>query len=266
MKISILIPTLNNVEFMKMAVRSYRNHTVNPHEILVYANAMTPGMKEYARKENFDVFQFSSKNEGIAKATNSLAKQATGDIIHYTNDDIYVAPGWDVGLVKKLNDDIFYQYLTACMFERIGVNPTMNAPFDYGDSPENWREKDFLNEWWDKRLIKEDISSGRGPVFITKELWDSIGGFDEGYYPGLGTDPDITAKIYFTAKKEEAPWEFRGVADSGVYHFQARTVHLIAKPHEKVYSHTRFKKKWGLEIRDFLKLTRQGEKLYGGVR
>lgn len=261
MKISILIPTLNNIGFMKMAVRSYRNHTVNPHEILVYANAMSPEMKEYAKKENFDIFLSSSKNEGIAASTNSLARRATGNIIHYTNDDIYVAPGWDVGLVKKVNHDIFYQYLTACMFERTGNNPTMNAPFDYGRNPENWREKDFLAEWWDKRLIKQDIGNGSGPVFITKELWDSIGGFDEGYYPGLATDPDITAKIYFKAEKEGKSWEFRGVADSGMYHFQARTVHTVATRREYEYARKRFVEKWGITFPDIYRLLHQGEKL-----
>ena len=65
MKISILIPTLNNIEFMKLTVRAYREHTSNPHEILVYANAMSPEMKSLAAKENYDFFQHSAKNEGI---------------------------------------------------------------------------------------------------------------------------------------------------------------------------------------------------------
>lgn len=263
MKISILMPTLNNIRLMKMAVRAFRNHTVNPYEILVYANAMSPEMKEYVQGENFDVFQHSQKNEGVALSTNSLAKAATGDIINYMGDDVYVAPGWDVPLVKKLNDEIFYQYLTACMFEPIGNNPTMNAPFNYGQDPETWREKDFLAEWWDKRLIKEDIGNGSGPVFIRKELWAHIGGFDEGYYPGLATDPDITAKIYFSAKKEGKPWEFRGVADSGMYHFQARTGHTVAAriKNARRRAQERFVKKWGMGFGEFYRLTRQGEKL-----
>ena len=260
MKISILIPTWNNVEYMKIIIPAIRKHTIVPYEILVYANEISSEMKEYASKESFDVFEHSHKNEGIALAVNLLAKQATGDMIFYLNDDMYVAPGWDEALVRKINDTIFYQYLTSVMFEPRWENPTVNTPFDFGRTPETWQEQKFLSEWWDLRQIKEDIISGNTPTFVKKELWDSIGGYDKIYWPGFGTDPDFVAKIYYRAKREGKPYEFRGVADCGVYHFQCVSTERIQNA--KLYrqkSHKRFKAKWSMEVLEFITLIDAGE-------
>jgi len=165
MKISILIPALDNVEYMKIGIPAVRKHTTNPYEILVYANDISPKMKEYALKESFDVFEYSHENKGIAAAVNALGRQAKGDIVFFLNDDMYVAPGWDKALVRKVNDDIFYQYLTPCLFEPRWENPTMNTPFDYGRTPETWQEQKFLSEWWGLRQIKKDIVSQSIPTF-----------------------------------------------------------------------------------------------------
>lgn len=262
MKISILIPTLDNVEYMKIIVPAIREHTTNPYEILVYANDMSPKMKEYASKESFDVFEYSHKNEGIALAVNVLAKRATGDIVFFLNDDMYLAPNWDKALIRKINDSIFYQYLTPCMFEPRWENPTMNTPFNYGRTPETWQEQKFLFEWWDLRQIKEDIISQSIPTFVKKELWDRVGGYDEKYWPGFGTDPDFVAKIYFRAKKEGKPHEFRGVSDSGVYHFQCISTERIQNHNlYRQKAHKRFEEKWGITAKQFDEIAGVGKRL-----
>ena len=219
-KISIICPSWDNVDFLGLTIKSIRKHTTTPYEILVHANECSLAMQKYAEQENFEVFTSSTSNLGVAKPVNALVRQATGDIIIYLGDDIYVAPGWDTALLAKFDATIHYQYLTAPMFEPQYANVCMNSPMNYGRTPETFQEELFLAEWEDKRKITQDIVSPWGPPMMSKELWDEIGGFDEGYFPGFGTDPDIVAKIYFAAKKAGKPFEFRGVTDSGMYHFQ----------------------------------------------
>jgi len=262
MKISILIPTLNNVEYMKIIIPAIRKHTVNPYEILVHANCFSKEMEEYAMSENFDLFEYSYESDGVARSVNSLARQATGDTILFTGDDVYMAPGWDEALVRKLNDDIFYQYLTVCIFEPRWNNPLTNSPFNYGRTPETWQEQKFLSEWWDLRQIKKDIVSNFGMFFIKKKLWDRMEGYDEAYWPGYCLDPDLVAKIYFSAKKENQPYEFRGVADSGMYHFQC--ISSERQKNAKFYrqkAHGRFKQKWGMTVKQLNELMGVGQRL-----
>ena len=261
-KISIIIPTLDNVDYLKLTVRAIRNHTFYPYEILVHANTVSDKMKEYASQENFDVFTFSGQNEGVAKPVNDLVKKATGNLIFYIGDDAYLAPGWDIAFINKLNDKIFYQYLTGCMFEPQYENICMNSPISYGKTPEDFQEQKFLDEWQEKRKIKEDIISPWGPVFMTKALWDHIGGFDEGFFPGFGTDPDIVAKIYFEAIKRNTKYEFRGVADVGIYHFQCISTNKLPNSDIlRAQAKARFISKWRMEPFHLHRSLRTGEKI-----
>ena len=228
MKISIVIPTLDNPEFMTCLLDSIEKHTTIEHEVLIYYNT----------KEN---------NIGLSKAINRLGVQAKGEFICYLNDDMYVGPGWDEALLAKVNPNIHYQYLTAAMFEPQYANVCMNSPMDYGRRPNEFREEDFLKEWKDVRRVKEDIVSSYCPIFVTKVLWDEVGGYDEAYFPCFGTDPDFAAKIYFAALKKGANYEFRAVADCCVYHFQCITTDKILNDaYYRNKAKEIFSRKWGI--------------------
>jgi len=261
MKISIIIPTLNNVNYLKFNVEAIRKYTKCPYEILVHANEISSEMLQYAEKANFDIFTYSENNLGVAKPCNDLVKKSTGDIIFYCGDDLYITPEWD-SIINKFNPDIFYQYLTVCMFEPLYSNPCMNSPMNYGRSPEDFQEEKFLNEWKEKRRIKEDIISPWGPVIIKKQLWENIGGFDEGYFPGFGTDPDFIAKIYFKAIKENSKYEFRGISDIGMYHFQCiSTDRLPNNSSLRIQAKQQFISKWRLEPMTLYKSLGMGQKI-----
>ena len=145
----------------------------------------------------------------------------------------------------------YYQYLTPVMFERKWNNPSMNAPIDFGDSPETFREQEFLDTWMNRRLIKQDIISTWGPPFLRKDLWEEVGGFCEDYFPGWGTDSDLIASIYYSAIKNNNEYEFRGVSDSGVYHIQS--VGLKKINHGDIYQANAlnlFRRRWRIDIMD----------------
>lgn len=235
MKISIVIPTLDNPVYLSCLLKSIEEHTVVDHEVLIHYNT-------------------SRNNIGLPKAINILGKKATGDFICYFNDDMYVTPGWDLSFIDAVNPDIHYQYITAPLFEPRYENVCMNSPLDYGKTSEEFREQDFLNEWREKRQITADIITPYCPIFVTKALWDEVRGYDEAYFPCFGTDPDFAAKIYFAALKKGASYEFRGVADVGVYHFQCVTTDKI--PNDAMWrakAKEIFKSKWGMDHTTFYK-------------
>jgi len=234
-KISIVVPTLDNSEYMECLLDSIEKHTTAEYEVLIHYNTV----------EN---------NIGLPKAINQLGAQAKGEFICYLNDDMYVGPGWDEALLKKVNPNIHYQYLTAAMFEPQYANVCMNSPMDYGRTPADFREQNFLKEWKDVRRIKNDIVSPYCPIFVTKALWDEVGGYDEAYFPCFGTDPDFAAKIYFAALKKGVDYEFRAVADCCVYHFQCITTDRI--PNNAMYraqAVQTFQTKWKLDWGTFYK-------------
>jgi glycosyltransferase involved in cell wall biosynthesis len=245
--ISILIPTYNNVKYMDWCLKSLRENTSSPLQILVHGNCSGNELKEVCKKWDVDHYQSSSDNLGIAIPTNQLAKHAIHEFITYGNDDIYYGKNWNISLLGKVRSDIFYQYLTPVMFERQYNNPSMNAPNDFGDSPENFREAEFNNTWMEKRRIKEDIISCWGPPFMHRDLWFEIGGFNEQYYPGWGTDSDLVAEIYFRAKRGNKPYEFHGVCDSPLYHIQSVGLSKVkdGSSYQQAAIHI-FQQRWGM--------------------
>ena len=257
--ISIIIPTWNNLEYLKLAIKSIHKHTTTDYEILVHANQATPEVIDYLRNAgDVEYFSQSSSNLGIAKPTNDLVRLAQGEYILYSNDDIYVAPGWDTALLDKVDEDIHYQYLTAPLFEPEYNNVCMNSPISFGKTPEEFNEKQFIDTWFAKRRIKQDIVSPWGPVFIKKTLWDEIKGFDEQYFPGFGTDPDIVAKIYSAAVAKGEEYEFRGVADCGMYHFQCISTNRL-DPRYRDQAKMLFISKWSMVPADLHKRLGAGE-------
>lgn len=237
MKISILIPTLDNLEYTKFLVDSIKKNTVVNHEILIHQNT-------------------ADNNLGLPKALNFLGEQATGDYICYLNDDMWVGPGWDTALLNKVDPSIPYQYLTALMIEPQYENACMNSPWDFGRTPKEFDEEGLMQKWVLDRKT-EDVISPYCPIFVTRDLWDEIGGYDEAYFPCFGTDPDFAAKIYFAAISHDLPYEFRAVADCCVYHFQCITTdkipdgeHYRNKARETFFR--KWKMSWGALYKDIL--------------
>ena len=85
------------------------------------------------------------------------------------------------------------------------------------------------------------------PTVIPRANWEAVGGFDEAYFPGNGSDPDLAMKMY-----QHGCRHFIGVGTSLVYHFSRRTTaRFDAGP--KLDDKRYFKQKWGLSRDRFLK-------------
>jgi GT2 family glycosyltransferase len=208
-------------------------------------------MDSYLDRAEVNFASRSETNQGVARPANQLSARASGDYILYFNDDIYVAPGWDTALLRKVDDTIPYQYITACMFEPKYNNACMNSPSpQFGEDPRTFNRKLFDDTWMDARRITNDIVSPWGPIFIKRKVWERIGGFDEGYYPGFGTDPDFVAELYAMAVEDNARYEFRGVCDSGMFHFQCVTTDKLPQ-HYREEARFRFLSKWGKSPAEF---------------
>ena len=92
--LSIIIPTWNNLPFVKLCVESIRKNSAYNHQVVLHINDGSDGTLEWAKKEGID-FTSTPDNAGICIAVNMAAGIATQDYIVYMNDDMYVFPKWD---------------------------------------------------------------------------------------------------------------------------------------------------------------------------
>ena len=107
---SIIIPTLNNLDYLRVCLNSLKKNSTFNNEIIVHVNIGSDGTKKFL-KENDILYTFSENNLGLCKAVNLAAQKASTDYILYSHDDFYFCPKWDEVLykeMKSINHKRFY--------------------------------------------------------------------------------------------------------------------------------------------------------------
>lgn len=243
-RFSIIIPSWKHLACLDLVCRGLAQNSAVQHQVIIFFNEFGEDEKKWVSGKAID-YETSPDNLGVCAAVNRAAKLARTDYICYMNDDMYPLPGWDVALQPYLDmsDKI---WISSTPVEPGKANSCAIGFCDYGASPENFREADLLRDC--RGLIRPyNMFSTWTPSVIPKSNWDAIGGFDEAYFPGYGSDPDLAMKMYNYGCRL-----FIGVGASLVYHFARNTVSLYDHI-ETMDSKAYFKKKWGMSRRRFLK-------------
>ena len=213
MKLSIIIPTYNNLNYLKFFLKSLQINSKFDHEIILHINEGSDGTLDYALKNNIR-HTFSDKNIGLCSSMNKAYSLTTTNYILYAHDDMYFCKNWDIFLTDEINkQDNNSYYLTGTnVSTRHGL-----INFDCGSTYLDFNEKKF-NNFCSQDQTPDLQSSHWAPHLIHKELWDKIGGFSEDFNPGDGSDPDFCMKLW-----KQNVRIFKGVSRFKVYHFNSIT-------------------------------------------
>ena len=261
--ISIVIPTYNNLAYLKLAILSIKKNSTYQNQIILHVNEGSDGTLDFVKKNSFE-FSYSKINNGICIGCNKAASMSKHDLILYAHDDMYFCPNWDkilIDEVKKLDTKLFY--LSGTM---INGDPKLNGHINFsaGENIETFNEVKLL-----ANLEKLDNYNFQGstwaPHLIHKEVWNKVGGFSEEYSPGTGSDPDLNMKLWNIGVRI-----FKGLSKSMVYHFGS----IVTRQKEKKFLTTTdtgsrgnkiFLKKWGISIKFFKKYYLKSNTKYEGI-
>ena len=97
---SILIPTFNNLDYLKLAIKSIKENSLYKHEVILHINDGSDGTLEYAKKEKLN-YTYSKDNIGLCSAINKAAKKISTKYVLYVHDDMYLCKRWDDFLKKR---------------------------------------------------------------------------------------------------------------------------------------------------------------------
>ena len=242
MKLSVLIPTWKNLDCLEVLWRGLKRNSALDHQIIIFFNEFDDRCARWLQGRN-TLYDSSSSNLGVCEATNRAAKLATGDFLCYMNDDMYPLPGWDTALfsLAGMSDKI---WLSGTAIEPGDSTPCYIGNRDYGRSPDDFQEEKLLKEY--RSLLRPyNVVSTWTPVMMPRRNWEEIGGFDEEYFPGFGSDPDLAMKMYDYGCRL-----FIGVGSSLVYHF-ARSTTGRFEGGMGTDPRTYFKSKWGFSRKKF---------------
>lgn len=243
---SIIIPTWKNLKYLNLAYESIRKNSAVKHEIIIFFNEITEECIKWASEKPDIKYLGAEKNLGVCKAINSAAAIATCNYILFLNDDMYALPCWDMGFYPFLNSSEII-WLSGTAIERGKAADCYIGGQDYGSSPDNFEEERLLKEY--KKFIRPyNVISTWTPILISKYDWNLIGGFDERYFPGYGSDPDLAMKMFNHGCRK-----FIGVGTSLFYHFSRTTIQRFDHTDAEEKAKKFFKEKWKISWRKFIK-------------
>ena len=213
MKISIIVPTYNNFNYLKFFIKSLKNNSYYDHEIIVHINDGSDGTLDYV-KQNKILYTYSKDNIGLCDSVNNASLLSTTNFILYAHDDMYFCKNWDLYLendVKKYKNNFYYISGTNISSKYGSIN------YDCGSSPKNFNFDKF-NAFCSNDTSNDLQGSHWAPHLIHKDIWDKVGGFSTEFSPGDGSDPDLCMKLW-----KENIRVFKCLSKFKVYHFGSVT-------------------------------------------
>jgi GT2 family glycosyltransferase len=195
MRLTLAIPVMNQLEDTK---GMWGCHIANIRdkenvELLVIDNGSTDGTQEFLNRYVFPYFPnhklvHNQENVGVLKSMNQCIKESSGDVIAILHNDVYVLEyGWD--------DRIMQQFKTI---PKLGLAGFLGAQ---GVGWTGGRQNTFSN------MLEAEIHGARergqrrvaifdGLSLIgRREMFEAVGGFDEGYTIHHFYDRDISLRF-----------------------------------------------------------------------
>jgi glycosyltransferase involved in cell wall biosynthesis len=219
-KITFILPTRNNLEFLKTAYKNLKKLSDGFHKILILDDGSTDGTSEWLsslQEPNLRIYtNYHSERLGIVGIFDKGIELVDTQVIMMFHDDMVPSPNMDVNIIKYLKP-------------RTVVSPTRVEPKlldrgnekitkDFGNNASQFDENDWIlwsntEESINENITTEGVST---PWCMFKEDYLSIGGYDKLFAPQSKEDSDIFSRFVLNGYKLIQAW------DALVYHFVSR--------------------------------------------
>ena len=218
-KITFVIPSRNNLEFLQLAYKSIRNLKTK-HEVLVLDDASTDGTAEWIKSLNDkDLITYVNPGPeriGIVGMFDKGIEMARTEIIFAFHADMIAGPNLDTNILKYLK--------RGTVVSATRIEPSLH-PSGPEKITQDWgvevEEIDFTKvidsighfESQNKDKTTEGIFA---PWCMYKEDFLTVGGHDEVFAPQSKEDSDLFNRFVLNGYKVIQSW------DGLVYHFTSR--------------------------------------------
>jgi glycosyltransferase involved in cell wall biosynthesis len=240
--ITFCISTYNNLEYLKLAVKSVReNAYFKDAPFIIHAENCTDGTNEWLDqvKTQYDLTTYIEPHvdpsRGIGGGMNFCASKVKTSYIIFLQSDFYVARNFDLEL---LNEYKGHKHIVSSW--RMQPNIFNNPPYkpgnlffelnDFGGYYDDFNFDNFLNfadEFSELNNHQIRRCEGAGGFIISKEDWDYIGGNDSLFAPTSWDDIDLFVRM----QNEE--FIFTQTTKSVIWHFAGRGSHRLEENNGK---------------------------------
>jgi GT2 family glycosyltransferase len=216
---SIIIPTYNQLHFLKKCLKSIDKYTDLPYEVIVVDNASRDGTAAYLESLGGRVrFRVLPANMGFSCAVNIGLMMAKGTTIVLLNNDALVTERWlrnmltclesdpSIGMVGPVTNFISGEQRIKVPYRRVEDMPAFARRHNHSN-PGLWRDTHWLRGFC---------------MLFRRELFEELGYFDEGYELGNFEDNDYNIRVRLSGKRLVI------AGDTFIHHFGSVTVRSMA--------------------------------------
>ena len=220
--LSFIIPSRNNITYLKWCYESIRKNQSVEHEICFADDASTDGTLEQIlvwmkRDKNIKLYvNKGSEREGLTILYDKLVNDyATNDRVVFFHSDMYLCPNADKEIDRLLERG------KVVSLTRIEPPLHPDGPEkvlkDFGIEPEEFDEEGLLEFLEEDKQGEDRVTEGVfAPWSIYKEDFQSIGGHDKLFRPQSKEDSDIFNRLHLNGVKFIQTWQ------GYVYHMTCR--------------------------------------------
>jgi glycosyltransferase involved in cell wall biosynthesis len=244
-KFSILIPTWNNLDYLKCVVTSIRKNSSFQHQVIVHINEGIDGTEAWIIDQKDISYTKSSVNSGVCYGFNAASHLADSEYLVFLDDDLYLAPQWDFYFweeIQKINDNKWC--ISGTMIEPTvkGVECLIRGK-NFGLHPSEFDEAKFLSEY--ASYPKQDWTGSQWyPMILPTFVYRLVGGLSIEFSPGMYSDPDFMVKLWHLGVRY-----YKGLSKSRAYHFGSRSTARVKRNDGRI----QFIAKWGFSSNTFFK-------------
>ena len=193
-KVSIIIPTYNNLEYTKKCLEAIRKKTNKElYEIIVVDNASSDDTPLFLKSQKDIVYILNKKNNNFSGACNQGADIAKGEIFLFLNNDTEVHENWLEPLIDIIKKEKMIGAVgSKLLFSDGKIQHAGIAVFDSKIPEHIYRLSPANKKYVNKRREFQAVTAAC--IAIPKNIFDQVGGFDE-YYRNGYEDMDLCFKI-----------------------------------------------------------------------
>ena len=220
--ISFILPSRNNLKYLKQAYRSIRKNSEHQHEICIASDASTDGTVEWVQ-------EIMKKDENVKLHINEGPERLGHTILYdtliydYATHDRVMIFHADMYLCPKADEEIDKYLEPGKVVSLTRIEPPLHPDgpekvlVDFGIEPEEFDEEgllDWVNGWGEG---KDKVTDGIfAPWCIMKDDFTRINGHDPLFAPQSKEDSDIFNRFML------AGYEFIQTWEGFVYHMTCR--------------------------------------------
>ena len=185
-KISVVIPAYNSDRFIADAINSVFEQKIDNIEIIIIDDGSTDNTNEIVAKFGDKVSYFRQKNKGASCARNFGVNVANGTWIAFLDSDDSWSPNYLEHFLSIVNyfDDVALYYCGKIWVDEFGKPLLGNAT-----------QKIYPQGWILNTLLMNNYISSCSCVIVRKDIYISIGGFNEDPIFCNGEDYDLWLRI-----------------------------------------------------------------------